>query len=68
VALRQCFIEGVGAWGRCDRPMGPLTVVMETLPFGLFSRTAAIALRHGLARLVPYSAPATQRTTAESGS
>jgi hypothetical protein len=48
--------------------MGPPTVVMETLPFGHASRTAAIALRHGLARLVPYSAPATQRTTTESRS
>ena len=35
VALRQCFIEGPGVRARCDRPVGPLTVVMETLPFGL---------------------------------
>ena len=42
VALRQCFIEGVGVWARCDRPVG-LTVVMETLPLSYASRTAASA-------------------------
>ena len=35
---------------------------------GCASRAAATAPRHRLARLVPYSTPATQRTTAESGS
>src|SRR5262249_46322019 len=38
------------------------------LPLGYASRTAAIAPRHGLAGLVPYSTPATQRTVPESGS
>jgi len=31
--------------------VGPLTVVMETLPLSQASRTAAIAPRHGLAHL-----------------
>src|SRR5262249_60841073 len=36
--------------------------------WGYASRTAAIAPQHGLAGLVPYSTPATQRTAAKSGS
>jgi hypothetical protein len=63
--LEAVLYRGGGRFGAADCPGG---CRHGDAPLSYASRTAAIGPRHGLARLVPYSTPTTQRTPPTSGS